>query len=177
MGFWRTTFLALASVEHNRRLPFLIVQATHFNSTMETMMINKGKAIEFARGSFEGKHGWINNNIPATTDQMIYVIVALGHGRLYETRVFKTSVLGGEPAIAPILARGKAIKFVGGKFIRKRGWIDKNKPAMPKMVYVIVDLGNGTVQPKRVMKTSVEAMTREEEAKYVFKAAKVIKLD
>jgi hypothetical protein len=39
--------------------------------------------------------------------------------------------------------------------VKLAGWTQTTKPPTPKMYYVIVDLGNGTLKSTKVMKTSV----------------------
>jgi hypothetical protein len=53
------------------------------------------------------------------------------------------------------MTKGRAIRFQDGKYFGKTGWMDADKRPTPKMYYVIVDLGDGTLKSTKVMKTSV----------------------
>jgi hypothetical protein len=51
--------------------------------------------------------------------------------------------------------RGHEIHFVCGKYAHKSGWIDNEKEETKKMIYVIVDLGNGSTKKTQVNMESV----------------------
>lgn len=59
------------------------------------------------------------------------------------------------PTTFTLFDKGEEIDFIGGDFKKRHGWLWKNKKQCKTMVYVIVDLGDGTEKGTRVSKKSV----------------------
>ncbi len=51
--------------------------------------------------------------------------------------------------------KGEKVRFVGGKYVGKKGWLNNDKGDTTYFVYVIVDLGNGKTKETRVSKENV----------------------
>lgn len=99
--------------------------------TLKSSPERKGYEIVFIGGKYKGHTGW-RNTAKQETDQCVHVIVNLGE-ELLETLVYKRSIQNlkdcNEKLLQNINAqredtrKGSPVRFVGGKYKGKSGWL------------------------------------------------------
>ena len=54
-----------------------------------------------------------------------------------------------------MVKKGEPLRFVNGKYNGFEGWVNAEKEKTKKMIYVIIDLGDGVLKTSMVKKSSV----------------------